>query len=74
MCQCSSSFVLSSFDKTSKLLDVWLKYPPSFFNQICVLGSPILLGSFLFRVDVREGSDGSGCRCSSDDVAAKSSS
>ena len=54
--------------ETSKFLDVSLKpsYPPSFLSKFVGIGFPNLSGCFLFLVEVREGSGGSGCWCSAE--------
>ena len=47
---------------------------PPFLTKFVGIGSPNLSVCFLFLVDVREGSEVSGCWCSADDVAAEASS
>ena len=47
---------------------------PPFLSKFVGIGSPNLSGYFLFLIDVREGSEVSGCWCSADDVAAEASS
>ena len=47
---------------------------PPFLSKFVGIGSPNLSGCFLFLVEVRDGSGGSGCWCSAADVVAEASS
>ena len=47
---------------------------PPFLSKFVGVGSPNLSGCFLFLVDVRGGSEVSGCWCSADYMAAEASS